>query len=496
MHSLLGQVLPIPVAIVTIPLLIQGMGTERFGLLTIAWMIIGYLGLLDLGMGRAITKLVAEMPSRGEEKDVARLVRTGLGSLALMGIITGACMILLARWLTVDILNISSSMLAEASRTFFILGLSVPVVLLTAGVRGVLEAQQKFGLLNAIKTPTSIATFLLPLLVLQFTIDLSVITAVLVANKLVALGLYWYFCRQGLPPGNAATAPWTTHFRRLWGFGVWMSIINILGPILGYVDRFFIGALLTVTAVAYYATPFDAIIRVFVIPNALLAVVFPVFSALAASDMLRLIRLHQRAVRYLLILMSPISFVLIVFARPLLDLWVGADFAAQSTLVLQLLATGIPLSSISRVPMNVIQAVGRPKIPSILYLLELPAVVLGLYVLIPTHGISGVAMVWLGRMIFETVVLYGLMYRVLPESKPAGHTGQLQTAAWIVATVGSAWLLSVIPDLSVRIMAASAMIVFFGVISHQKLLDSFERNQIRKLASDVTFLWRRKSYQS
>jgi len=62
--NVLGYSLPMLVAIFAIPPLVKGLGTERFGILTLAWVIIGYLSLFDLGLGRALTKLVAEKLNR------------------------------------------------------------------------------------------------------------------------------------------------------------------------------------------------------------------------------------------------------------------------------------------------------------------------------------------------------------------------------------------------------------------------------------------------
>src|SRR5215472_2321213 len=57
--NLAGSVAPMLVAAVCIPLLIKGLGTDRFGVLTLVWALIGYATLFDLGLGRALTQLVA-----------------------------------------------------------------------------------------------------------------------------------------------------------------------------------------------------------------------------------------------------------------------------------------------------------------------------------------------------------------------------------------------------------------------------------------------------
>ena len=58
--NLAGQILPIIVALSTIPYLVRGLGTERFGILSICWIFLGSSGIFDLGLGRATTKFVAE----------------------------------------------------------------------------------------------------------------------------------------------------------------------------------------------------------------------------------------------------------------------------------------------------------------------------------------------------------------------------------------------------------------------------------------------------
>ena len=47
-------------ALFTIPFLIKGLGEEKFGILSLAWVVIGYFSLFDFGIGRTLTKIVAE----------------------------------------------------------------------------------------------------------------------------------------------------------------------------------------------------------------------------------------------------------------------------------------------------------------------------------------------------------------------------------------------------------------------------------------------------
>src|SRR5712671_779118 len=78
--NLLSLVAPMLVALGAIPALIRTLGIDRFGILTLAWMLIGYCSLFDLGLGRALTKLVSE----GGE-DLAGSVWTALSLMFIFG---------------------------------------------------------------------------------------------------------------------------------------------------------------------------------------------------------------------------------------------------------------------------------------------------------------------------------------------------------------------------------------------------------------------------
>ena len=84
--NLVGAGAPLLVALVSIPLLIQGMGTDRFGLLTLSWVVIGYFSFFDLGLGWALTKLVSDRIGSGRAEEIPPVAWTALGVAVLTGI--------------------------------------------------------------------------------------------------------------------------------------------------------------------------------------------------------------------------------------------------------------------------------------------------------------------------------------------------------------------------------------------------------------------------
>jgi len=54
-YNLMGSIVPILVGLITIPIYLKLIGADRFGVLSIVWLILGYFSLFNLGMGKAIT---------------------------------------------------------------------------------------------------------------------------------------------------------------------------------------------------------------------------------------------------------------------------------------------------------------------------------------------------------------------------------------------------------------------------------------------------------
>jgi O-antigen/teichoic acid export membrane protein len=416
--NLIGNGAPILVAVFCIPLLIRGLGKDRFGVLALAWALIGYASLFDLGLGRALTQLVAKKLGAGDEREIPPLAWTSLLLMLLLGLVGAAVVVLASPWLVHRVLNIPGALQAETLRSFYLLGLSIPVVINTAGLRGLLEAYQRFWLINALRIPMGVFTFAGPLLVLPFSKSLFPVVAVLVAGRLVAWGAHLLLCLRTMPALRQRIAWQRSAIGPLLRFGTWMTVTNVVSPLMVTLDRFLIGALLSVAAVAYYVTPFELVTKLLLIPGALVAVLFPAFSTSFVQDRNQTAVLYGRTVKSLLLALFPVVLLIVVFAQEGLKLWLGADFAQHSARVLQWLAMGVFINGLAHVPFALVQGAGRPDLTAKLNLIELPAYLLALWWLISTRGIEGAAIAWTGRVALDTLVLLGLSHWLLPESAP------------------------------------------------------------------------------
>ena len=80
--------MPVLAAVVAIPILVHRLGADRFGVLTISWAIAGYFGLFDFGLGRALTKAMAQELSLGRDARAAELFWTALAMMLAFGVVS------------------------------------------------------------------------------------------------------------------------------------------------------------------------------------------------------------------------------------------------------------------------------------------------------------------------------------------------------------------------------------------------------------------------
>jgi O-antigen/teichoic acid export membrane protein len=149
----------VAVQIAAVPVLINQLGTARFGVLSLAWVVIGYANFFDLGLGRALTKLTAERLGAGVEHEIPRLFWTAITLLGLLGLVAGAMVGALSPWLVEDALNIPGDLETESLITFLMLAGCIPFVLVSAALRGNLEARQRFDITSGIAVPFSFLSY-------------------------------------------------------------------------------------------------------------------------------------------------------------------------------------------------------------------------------------------------------------------------------------------------------------------------------------------------
>ena len=481
--NFLGTGAPLIIAIAAIPLLIEGMGTARFGVLTMAWMVVGYFSLFDIGLGRALTKMVAENIGKGMHEKIPVLIWTTMSLMTALGIFGSAIVASLTPWLVNSVLNIPADLQDETLTAFYLLSVGIPVVIGTTGFRGILEAHQRFRMVNSVRIPVGIFTFLGPVMVLPYSTSLVPVVTVLIASRVVSWCVYAAMCLHIEPALRYTFRVDYTLIRPLFNFGGWMSVTNIIGPLMVYMDRFLIGSMVSMTALAYYTTPYEVVNKVLIIPGALVGVMFPAFASIVVQDRERAAYLFERAINYIFLSLFPIVLIIVTFAYDGLNLWLGANFANNSCLILQLLAVGVFINGHAYVPSGLVQGAGRPDLTAKLHLLELPFYIMVLWWLVGSYGIKGAAIAWVMRVALDATLLFIMAHKLLSSESPL-------TMKSVTIHCISLFLLifgGVVTGTIIKLLYLFSVISFFLVLSWFVLINKeekeFFKNWLNKIIS-------------
>ena len=415
--SILGQLGPLVVAVFAVPVLVRALGVDRFGILTLAWTAIGYFSLFDLGLGRALTQSLSAAIGGGRTHELPSLTTAALSAMTALGVVGAGVFALATPRIVEHALKIPVALRAETTTSFYLLCFSLPLVLATAGLRSVFEAHQEFGIATALRVPYAIFNFVAPLAVLPFSRSLVPVVAILVVGRVVTCVAHWIVGRRRFSFLRSRVGIDRGILLPLFKTGGWMTVSNIISPLMVNFDRFIVGALLSITAVAYYATPYDMVMKLLLVPSALLGVLFPAFAASFEHDRSAMAVLFDRAIRLMLLAIFPPVLLLVAFAHEGMQLWLGRDFAAHSAVVVRWLAAGVLINSIGQIAFAAVQGVGRADLTAKLHVVELPIYAAVLFALTKSLGLTGVAIAWTLRVALDTTVLLVLSARRLPEAR-------------------------------------------------------------------------------
>lgn len=425
--NLAGFVLPLIVGLATMPALIHGLGVERFGVLTLVWTLFGYLGLLDLGLARALTVVTAAELARRDPSALGSLIGTGLVAMGAFGAVGGALLLAIGAPLLTRLA--SDALRPEVQAILPVLAALVPVTTTTGGFRGLLEAQLRYATANAISAFAGVLMFILPLVALAWWgPDLRGTIGAVALGRVLALLLFAAACVPILRSVTFGLSVAT--LKRLLGLGGWVTLTNAASPALIYSDRFVIGGLLSASAVAYYATPHEVAFRLMTVPQAVGRTFLTIYQRLDGPAARAT---YDFAFRLGLVTVVVPATACATLAAPALRLWIGEDFAAASAPVLQVLSLALLFNAAGQAPFLLIQAFARPDLSAKLHAVEAAVTIPAFAAAAAWAGLPGVAWVAALRGVADALAMMLLADGLLPAPRNRRLMAQLAVSGALPA---------------------------------------------------------------
>lgn len=353
---------PLVLALLVTPYVVHGLGTAAYGVLSIVAVTLGFFGLLDLGIGGAAMRAVAQHFERQEYGDAGRVLGTAITVYLAVGVGGAILLALLTPLLVTRVLSVPADVQRPAIAAFLVSAIGFPVTLVVGALASVPKAAQRFDLSTRVAL---LATTVGPVAVVAAIALRLGLAGVAVASLLVnlAAGSIYYAVAHRLLQG--ASIPLRLDRGLLGGlasFAGWFLLASFGVTILYQLDKLLLGALLSVSAVTYYVVPGNLANRIQGILAAATQIVFPATSALLArGNPEALVRLYRDGTRLTFLLAACLGVPMAVFARPFLAAWVGQDFADRSSSAMVLLVCTYVLLGLTGVVWGLAFGAGRAK---------------------------------------------------------------------------------------------------------------------------------------
>ena len=457
-YNLIASVIPIATSLLVLPVYIHTIGEARYGMVALIAALVGYFGVFSLGLSPATAQRIAAIPP-DQVDERRRVFWTAVTLNSGLGLLGGMLILPVAYFYVSHGLKVEAGLRDEILVSVWWLALALPVSMLTGVLRGGLSGANRFFEMNVINVVVGTLSQVVPLAVaLWIAPRLTVILPALYATRVLNIACYsWVLARRVL--GSWRPTFDRSKARDLLVFGGWITISDLVSPLMTTLDRYLIGALVGLGAVSHYTVPYQMSERLLIFPEALLGAAFPRIAA-AGHDERR--RLGIRNLTIVAALMGAPMVAGVVVLAPLLQLWIGTDFARAAVTTGQIVLIGFWWNALGLVSSSWLYAAGRARAVTFAHLAEALPYFLVLYGALHWFGTTGAAIAfglrvgadalllsWRAgflatflRLVGAWSVLFALAFALrLPMGRPEGGAVALALVPLLLAGALSLYLL-------------------------------------------------------
>lgn len=391
--------------LVASPIIVHGLGLEAYGLLVLVGITTNYFGFVELGLGRATIQLLARHRARGEETELRQVFWTATASYLALSLVGALALVATAPLLVKHVLAISPGFVPQALRAFVVGAVGLVVAMQRDVASSVATAMERFDLISrvtlgigALQTAVNVGLVLwgAPLVGVMLG-GLAVQTAALV--------LYWAMAFFLVP--NLMPPRWSSEkLRGLLRFGGYVTVSQVVAPLLVHIEKILIGAFAAVEQLPYYALSYNLAWSLTAVPTSLGNVIYPAMARLLSQEDHAGVReTLRRATRYIYVVVLGPVVLLVLYSPEILTAWMGAAFAAKASACLRLLSIAVLVNVLAWPAYQLLHAAGRADRTARYHVFELLVHIPLSIVLISRSGVVGAAVAWLLRVLLDTTLL-------------------------------------------------------------------------------------------
>ncbi|MDH5573661.1 MAG: oligosaccharide flippase family protein, partial [Gammaproteobacteria bacterium] len=279
--NILGWLLPTIIFLLITPFMLDKLGIDGFGVVTIIQVVTGYMAMFNFGFSEAIIKSVAETHERDEDR-MMRILFVGYWLFICAGIVGGLVIYFISEWLIYDIFQIPADIRLDALEGLQIGCFIFFLQMIAEFYRGSAIGCHRFDIPNISRIIRISLSAILIIIALSNNGGIADVMLATLAGLIIGLLINIVWMRKVLPM-RTISGDYKEIILDLFHFSKHIFAVRLLGMLSNKISHFFLGSMSSISNVALYDVPVRVGETGAVFINRILQVLYPGFSALKAD---------------------------------------------------------------------------------------------------------------------------------------------------------------------------------------------------------------------
>jgi O-antigen/teichoic acid export membrane protein len=394
----LGQGWRAIMSLAFVPLYIQYLGIEVYGLIGIFAILQVWLSLLDMGMKPALGREMARFTGGDHDTqsiwDLLRSIEIiALGVAVLIGLGVWAA----SDWLATSWVQAEKIPISVAANAFALMGLIAALRFIeniyTSSIAGLQYQVLQNVVVGIMETFRGVGAVVV-LVWIEPTIGAFFIWQGLIS--LVMVSIFMIIIYRVLPrPANTAQFSLTA-LHKIWKFAAGMLGITLLSLLLMQIDKILLSSLLSLEGFGYYTLASLVAGSLYIMTSPIAAAFYPRFTELLTrNDDQALCKVYHLSAQLVTVLTGSAAVMLILFADRILLLWTADPaLTEQVASVMRILTLGTFLNCLVLMPYQMQLAHGWTSLSIRGNMIAVAFIVPAIFLMVPIYGAMAAAWIW------------------------------------------------------------------------------------------------------
>lgn len=358
--NLIRYAVYVVVTFIMTPYTIRKLGLDDYGLWVLVLAIVGYGGLLELGVQTSVIKLVAQKNAANDQDGLQRIVSTAYAFFQMAGLLI-ACVLILIAYLFVSRMVSYPEQHDVVRLLFVILGINTAICFPSYVLGGVIYGMQRYVAKSCLDVFLAVTNAGLTFMVLEQGRGIVGLAMVKMIVDIASIFVLFLLTRKILPRLRIRFKEVSVaSFRELFSLGGKIFISSTTTRIATNTEPVIVSAILSNAWTTIFSVPKRMVEYVRAISMAATTGFMPMFSDLKGrGDTGQIAQLYDQYTRYILMMVIPFISCIMVLGVPFIRLWIGDEMAIKSGNLIYYLSVAFLIQSLEPLIARLLIGVGK-----------------------------------------------------------------------------------------------------------------------------------------